>query len=663
MQLHTQMGRVLVGVALVCLAGSAPWPPDARPSAQSAPQAIPTFRSGVDIIQLDVVVLDRNRKPVTGLTAQDFTILEDGKPRPLAAFAPVTLPEWPAPDPMAPASATWTREVSSDVSTNQRPGDGRVIVIVMDQSIPMEQPTIAARKIAHAIVDALGPNDVATVVRTGNFSGEGFQQGFTADRARLCRAIDAPYIGMTNPPEMTFGGLVRNPDRGSRLDCDIICELEQLTNFARALERETRRQKTMFLIAYRLDISDISGKNEGILSVYRGRLFDALSRSNVTVNVLDPGGLQTLAKTADSFPAVGNPGFAQRIGPNVQRQEELKVLPTYTGGQTLLNTNAPETAVPRLFDETRSYYLLAYQLGDLKPDGTKRSIRVKVNRPNVVVRSRTGFAPVPATAGRDEREPAAPAEQATNDAFSKADIPLGLGLVPVFDADGSVGVSATLSLPVPSTAPSLQVPAGTSERYEVAISTFTDRAVGVSTLRQVIEIPDAVRLGGLPVFEHGARLRLDPGHYEVRVGVSSAVRGETGSVYGYIDVPDTKKDALLLSGVALNVPSPSVLGGEARPTLRRVFTPSDAVTASLQVRRNPAHASVALTMRIRDVHDRMVSESTMTLDGSRFSDAGVVAVSEPLPLSGLAPGDYLLAVEAKDAGGRQTWDIRFTIRR
>jgi len=282
---------------------------------------------------------------------------------------------------------------------------------VMDRTIPMEQPTVAARKIAHAIVDALGPNDVATVVRTGNFSGEGFQQGFTADRARLCRAIDAPYIGMTNPPEMTFGGLVRNPDRGSRLDCDIICELEQLTNFARALERETRRQKTMFLIAYRLDISDISGKNEGILSVYRGRLFDALSRSNVTVNVLDPGGLQTLAKTADSFPAVGNPGFAQRIGPNVQRQEELKVLPTYTGGQTLLNTNAPETAVPRLFDETRSYYLLAYQLGDLKPDGTKRSIRVKVNRPNVVVRSRTGFAPVPATAGRDEREPAAPSRQ------------------------------------------------------------------------------------------------------------------------------------------------------------------------------------------------------------------------------------------------------------
>jgi hypothetical protein len=472
-------------------------------------------------------------------------------------------------------------------------------------------------------------------------------------------------MGMTNPPEMTRAGLVRS-DWNPTIDCDFRCELEQLTNYARALERETRRQKTMFLIASRLPISDISGRDEGILSEYRGRLFDALSRSNVTVNVLDPVGLQTLTKAADAFPAPGNPGFPQRTGPNLERQEELKVLPAYTGGQTVLNTNTPQAGIPRLFDETRSYYLLAFQSGDTRREGTKRSIRVKVNRPGVIVRSRTGFIPMPATARKDESESVAPAEQATSDAFSKADIPLGLGLVPVFDADGSVSVSATLSLPIPTTAPSLQVPVGMAERYEIAIRTFTDRAVGVSTLRQVIEIPDSVRLRGLSVFEHGARLRLGPGHYEVRVGVSSAGTGHTGSVYGYVDVPDTKKDALMLSGVALYAPSPRVPGltvdGDARPTLRRVFTPSDTVTASLQVRRDPKHASVALTMRVRDVHDRAVSESTTALEAPRFSDAGVAAVSEPLPLSGLAPGDYLLTVEAKDASGTQARDIRFTIR-
>ena len=55
---------------------------------QSAPpggQAV--FKSGVDLVHLDVSVLDRARVPVRGLTAADFTILEDGVARPISAFA------------------------------------------------------------------------------------------------------------------------------------------------------------------------------------------------------------------------------------------------------------------------------------------------------------------------------------------------------------------------------------------------------------------------------------------------------------------------------------------------------------------------------------------------------------------------------------------------
>ncbi|HEX6464217.1 MAG TPA: hypothetical protein VFZ98_07190 [Vicinamibacterales bacterium] len=54
-------------------------------------QDVPQFRSGVDVAQFTVTVLDKNRHPVTGLTASDFEVLVDGSPRPLAAFAAVTL--------------------------------------------------------------------------------------------------------------------------------------------------------------------------------------------------------------------------------------------------------------------------------------------------------------------------------------------------------------------------------------------------------------------------------------------------------------------------------------------------------------------------------------------------------------------------------------------
>src|SRR6188768_2192229 len=76
-------------LALVCLGG---WSAAGR--AQQPPAQPPvTFRTGVDLVEVDVSVLDKDRRPVRGLTRENFTILEDGKPRPAVAFAAVDLAE------------------------------------------------------------------------------------------------------------------------------------------------------------------------------------------------------------------------------------------------------------------------------------------------------------------------------------------------------------------------------------------------------------------------------------------------------------------------------------------------------------------------------------------------------------------------------------------
>ena len=41
----------------------------------------PVFRSGVDLVTVDVTVLDRAGTPLTTLTADDFSITVDGRPR------------------------------------------------------------------------------------------------------------------------------------------------------------------------------------------------------------------------------------------------------------------------------------------------------------------------------------------------------------------------------------------------------------------------------------------------------------------------------------------------------------------------------------------------------------------------------------------------------
>jgi hypothetical protein len=47
-------------------------------------QEIPRFRSGVQLIEVDARVTDRDGKVVRDLTKEDFTLLDDGVPQKIA---------------------------------------------------------------------------------------------------------------------------------------------------------------------------------------------------------------------------------------------------------------------------------------------------------------------------------------------------------------------------------------------------------------------------------------------------------------------------------------------------------------------------------------------------------------------------------------------------
>lgn len=75
-----------IGLALIIGFGAA----SDRALAESDPAT--TFRAGVDIVALSVVVTDGQQKPVNGLTASNFTILEDGIPQEVSFFAASQVP-------------------------------------------------------------------------------------------------------------------------------------------------------------------------------------------------------------------------------------------------------------------------------------------------------------------------------------------------------------------------------------------------------------------------------------------------------------------------------------------------------------------------------------------------------------------------------------------
>ena len=91
--------RVLPAVGSLLLAVSVsaqprqqpPQPPPAQtPATPLRPGQQPTFRSAVDLVQVDVVVVDKDGNQVRGLKAADFTLLDRNKPQTIATFEEVS---------------------------------------------------------------------------------------------------------------------------------------------------------------------------------------------------------------------------------------------------------------------------------------------------------------------------------------------------------------------------------------------------------------------------------------------------------------------------------------------------------------------------------------------------------------------------------------------
>src|SRR5688572_21981848 len=67
----------------------------ARAWAQTAPTQGPTFRTGIDVITLDVAAVDAQGRPVDGLLASEFSVRIDGRPRRIVSVEQVKFPAPP----------------------------------------------------------------------------------------------------------------------------------------------------------------------------------------------------------------------------------------------------------------------------------------------------------------------------------------------------------------------------------------------------------------------------------------------------------------------------------------------------------------------------------------------------------------------------------------
>jgi VWFA-related protein len=583
----------------------------ALPQGQPPPaiQQPPTFRTGVDIVQLDVTVLDKDRHPVKGLTAEDFTILDKGKPQPIVAFSPVNVP--------APVShvAPWMRDAPLDVVSNAE--NRRLVAIVMDDAYAKFEPDVMkrAKQIARNAIDQLGPGDLAAVI----FTFLGRSQNFTADRSQLIQAIDSytPKItGSMGPPAI----------------CDLkhrSCDVEALGAVASTLVSAPPGRKIVILIsggrAFTFgQIGEPSSRSEGAELM---RLFSDLQRANVTVYAYDAHGLE--------------------VDGSMVAKESLYSFAESTGGRAVAFRNDPESFVADAFRESSTYYFIGFRTA-ASNEKEFHKIDVKVNRPGVQVRTRNGYYP-PSKNTRTE----------TISGIPSGDLPVYVTVAPVAVPGRREAemILATRIAPPDATA---------ARPVELTTTAYDSEGKPHGTLRQPMTITS---MAGAPIEpDLPGHFPLRPGRYMVRIAATS--EGRSGGVFVDVDVPDFAKDPLSASGLILQRrPAPPNRDKFMAdlvplvPTTHRQFLASDDVAMFVRIYQGGKGkiVPVRMTARVKNDKNATASNHEGMLEVENFSEHRAADFEVPLPLDHLSPGEYLLEVDAQSGKRHVTRTARFSV--
>jgi VWFA-related protein len=608
-------------------------PQDSRPQA--------TFKTGIDVVQLDVSVFDKDRRSIRGLTLDDFTVLENGKPQPIVAVVPVDVADPPA------ASAAWLREAPLDVVTNA--GETRrLITIVMDDAgmgVEHGEP-MSARKIANGILDQLGPDDLVSVV----FTFLGRPQNWTADRSRLRAAVESLAQKFSAVPSRQTGGIApgtlpaaSSATIGGVLGPPIVCKfrpggclVDTLQNVGTALQGAPPGRKIIMLISTNgaLYVHDLDQTG------YVQDMFRALQRANVSVYAFDPRGLTTT--------------------PVQQETDDLWSIADATGGYAVTNTNTPELRVPDVFRENSSYYLIGFRPTDARRDGRFRRVQVRVNRPSAEVRTRRGFvAPSDSKSASKTQKPLTALDAALTGVAPSSDVPISLS-VAAFAIPGKHEAVLTLVSGLTHAGGA----EGSTRRVNVVASVFDLDAKERGTHRQTLEMKPQADGFAFDVYSRIPTVK--PGRYEVRFAAESD--GRAGSVFADVDVPEFWKEDLALSGILVerssstHVANPDELTSvtNVKPTASRTFARDDRVRALVRVYQK-GRKSVRVAARVVNERNDSVFARTDDLADAAFS-GGAADYHVEIPLAQLVPGQYLLTVEATAADKRLTRDVRFAVR-
>lgn len=661
-------------LAAVVSAQQLPPQPTAQPRAGDQQPPL-TFKVEVNYVEIDATVTDGSGNFVRGLARDDFQILEQSKPQTISVFSLVDIPVERADAPLFAASP-----IEPDVRSNRREFEGRVFILVLDDLHVHPMRSVHVKAAAKQFVERyLGANDLAAIVTTGG-SKSGAQE-FTGSRRMLVRAIDTfmgqklrsatleklnqlPMMlpgstGPTDPSEMERAHKARST-------------LSTLKSVAEYMAGIRGRRKAVVFFSEGLDY-DISNP---IQNRFASDVLDELkttiagaTRANVSFYAVDPRGLGGLEDAIEiqSLPEDNSLGTHTLLNEVRMAQDSLRVISEETGGFAAVNRNDYRDTFGRIIRDNSSYYILGYYSTDDRRDGRFRPVDVRLRRPGLQVRARKGYT---APRGRTAAAPNVAVAGTSADLRDALNSPVpvsGLGLTAFAAVFRGAGNKASVSVALEIEGSRFKfVERGDRITNEVEVSivafdtggTARDGGRDTVTITPRAQTRDVILKRGVRVMR---RLELAPGRYHLRIGAREAGGGSVGTVTLDIEVPDFSKQGLAMSGLAITSAGASVMPTAiadaqfkdvlpAPPTTMREFARADEIATFVEVYDNQTRTPHRVAIKTSVIADN--GTVVFTAAEERRSEelgtaGGGYGHTAKIPLKDLAPGRYVLRVEAQ----------------
>ena len=721
------MFALLLMLSLTPVIGQQP-APSPTPLPKSSSSSLPSphqpddevVRITTNLVQVDAVVTDKAGHHVTDLQTEDFEILEDGRPQSITNLSYVPAGLSTPKQSTVPVKTTSDNHVPPAAPVRLRSDQVRrtIALVVDDLAMSLEGATHVRRALRQFVDEQMQPNDLVTIVRTS--TGISALQGFTTDKQQLYAAIEhvrwsssdsginalAPvYVRPYTIPRDLDGP---REDFGVRRDIFAVGTLGALSQVVGGLRTLPGRKSLVFfsegfplVSRARVGGGGPSERRNLVVDAIE-RLVDAANRASVVFYSIDTRGVATTGLTAmDDLAGVmqnegpGGLGVRRRLGNRgadfVDSQESLNYLAQSTSG-LFLRSNDLGQAIQSALDDQLGFYLIGYRPDESTLDprtGQRRfhEITVRIKRPGLLVRSRSGFLGGVAEDARPVRR------SRTEQLFAALTSPFATGgvhlrLTPLFGNNERAGSFIRLLLYIDARDFSFTEETGGRHKAVMDLLAITvgnnERVVDQVNRTETIHVRDEtyqlLTRDGLLYFFNVPVKR--PGAYQLRVAVRDAASERVGSASQFVIVPDLKQDHLALSGLIISGLS-STANGESTGTTAgssssgsRDTSNADGMIEAVNAQASPAvrHFRRGMTVDYRYVIynariDPAARRPRLTVQTRLFHDGQQVFAGQPSPFNTdqqtdmrrlmaggrlrlgaeLKPGEYVLQVVVTDS--------------